>query len=321
MKRKLIILGIITLGFAACEQFKNGDGGMLYKIHTDKPGPTIKKGDFVAFKFIQKTDGDSIMYNSYDFEQATPMYAEAPLFKGDFNTGMALLSEGDSATIKVSMDSIRALAKRKLAEQPTIKGKYIIYVVKIVKVIPGDTTNMNAFQTKIRDFMSMEADKAKKDEAGRISSYIASKNLKPTVTPSGLNYVITKQGNGPKAVVGDTVEFNYTVSLLSGTIFDTSLPAKSKQASKYDPMRKYEPLKMPVGMNNAIPGFEEGLMLFPAGTNATLIMPSKLAYGDQGGALPPFTPLAFDLEIIRVIRPNAGAATSQLPAPAGGGNR
>jgi FKBP-type peptidyl-prolyl cis-trans isomerase FkpA len=316
MKRKLIILGIMTLVFAACEQYKSGDGGMLYKIHTDKPGPTIKKGDFVAFKFIQKTDGDSIMYNSYDFEQATPMYAEAPLFKGDFNTGIALLSEGDSATIKVSMDSIRALAKRKLAEQPTIKGKHIIYVVKIVKVIPADTTNMNAFQTKIRDFMTMEAEKAKKDEAGRISNYISSKKLKPSVTPSGLNYVITKQGNGPKAVVGDTVEFNYTVSLLSGTIFDTSLPDLSKKASKYDPLRKYEPLKMPVGQNSAIPGFEEGLMLFPAGTKATLIMPSKLAYGDQGGALPPFTPLAFDLEILKVIRPNAGA-TSAVPPPAG----
>jgi FKBP-type peptidyl-prolyl cis-trans isomerase FkpA len=322
MKKNLIILAIITLGFVACEQYKNGDGGMLYKIHTDKSGPTIKKGDFVAFKFIQKTEGDSIMYNSYDFEQATPMYAEAPLFKGDFNSGMALLSEGDSATIKVSMDSIRALAKRKLAEQPTIKGKYIIYVVKIVKVIPSDTANLNAFQNKIRDFMSAEAEKAKNDEASRVSNYISSKNLKPVVTPSGLNYVITKQGSGPKPAVGDTVEFNYTVSLLSGTVFDTSLPALSKKASKYDALRQYIPLKMPVGMHNAIPGFDEGLMLFPAGTSATLIMPSKLAYGDQGGALPPYTPLAFDVEILKIIHPKPGSTTAEVPAaPSGGGKK
>lgn len=314
--KKLIILGIIALGFTACEQYQSGEGGLQYKIHKDNPGPTIKKGDFVAFKFIQKTEGDSIMYNSYDFEQATPMYAEAPLFKGDFNSGMMLLSEGDSATIKVSMDSIRAFAKRKLAEQPTIKGKYIIYVIKVVKVIPGDTVNLDAFQNKIRDFMSKESEQAKNNETARVNNYITSKNLKPVVTPSGLNYVIRKQGSGPKPAVGDTVEFNYTVSLLSGTIFDTSLPELSKKASKYDVSRQYMPLKLAVGEHNAIPGFEEALMLFPAGTSATLIMPSKLAYGDQGGALPPYTPLAFDLEVLRIIHAKPGSATAAAPPEA-----
>jgi FKBP-type peptidyl-prolyl cis-trans isomerase len=314
MKKTLIILGIITLGFTACQQFKEGEGSMQYKIHTDKSGENIKPGDFVAFKFIQKTEGDSLMYNSYDFEQATPMYAEAPLFKGDFNTGLTLLSEGDSATIKVSMDSIRALAKRKMAQEPTVKGKYIIYTLKIMKVIPKDSVNVQAFQDKIQDFFKVESDRASKNEVARVNNYISSKSLKPVVTASGLNYVITKQGSGPKAAVGDTVEFNYTVSLLSGTIFDTSLPALSKKASKFDPTRQYTPIKLPVGNGSTIPGFEEGLMLFPAGTKATLILPSKLAYGDQGGALPPFTPLAFELEILKVIPQKPGATAAAPPA-------
>lgn len=317
MKKKLIILGIVTLGLAACQQFKNGDGGMLYKIHTDKPGPNIRTGDFVAFKFMQKTDGDSVMYNSYDFEQSTSMYAEPPMFKGDFNSGIVLLSEGDSATIKVSMDSLRAIAKKSLAEQPTIKGKYIVYILKIIKVIPKDTTNVNAFQTKIQEFFKAEGDKAKNGEAARVSNYISSKNLKPVVTASGLNYVITKQGNGPKAAAGDSVEFNYTVSLFSGTIFDTSLPELSKKASNYDKLRPYTPVKIEAGMQKMIPGFDEALLLFPAGTKATLVLPSSLAYGAQGGALPPYTPLAFDLEILRVIHPKPGSAVAEVP-PAGG---
>jgi FKBP-type peptidyl-prolyl cis-trans isomerase FkpA len=313
MKKNLIILGMAILGLTACKQFKNGDGGLLYKIHTDKSGPTIKTGDFVAFKLIQKTDGDSILFNSYDFEQPSAMLSEPSMFKGDFNTGLNLLSEGDSATIKVNLDSIRSLAKRQGSPPLSIKGKYIVYIVKVLKVIPKDTVNANAFQTKVKTFMDMESTKAKNNEASRLRNYITSKNLKPVVTASGLNYVINKQGSGPKAAIGDTVEFNYTVALLSGTIFDTSVPALSKKAAKYDPSRPYIPIKQAAGMNKTIPGFEEALMLFPAGTKATLILPSNLAYGDQGGALPPYTPLAFDIEILKIIHPKPGSATAPPP--------
>jgi FKBP-type peptidyl-prolyl cis-trans isomerase FkpA len=313
MKKTLLILGTIALGFSSCDQFKSAEGGMQYKIHTDQDGPTIKPGDFVALKFMYKTDGDSVIYNSYDFEQATPMYAEQPLFTGDFNTGLGLLSEGDSATIKVSVDSIKALAKRKLSQQPTIKGKHIIYNVKIVKVIPKDTANAAAFESKVQTFFAAETDRVRNNENQRITNYITSKGLKPTVTASGLNYVITKQGTGPKAAVGDTVDFNYTVSLFSGTVFDTSLPALSKKSSQYDPARPYEPARSVAGTGETIPGFDEALLMLPVGTTATLIVPSKLAYADRGGALPPFTPLAFELEILKVTPGKGGAPAAQLP--------
>ena len=306
--KKLIFLGIITLGMASCQQFKEGEGSMLYSIHTDKTGPTIKTGDFVALKAIQKTDGDSIIYNSYDFERPNFMYAEPSRFKGDLSTGLALLSEGDSATIKVSMDSITAMAKKMGGMPPAFKSKYMIYTLKIIKVIPKDSTNMQAFQTKVEAFFAAETEAAKKEEAGRISAFIAAKKLKPTVTATGLNYVVTKQGTGPLPVNGDTVQLNYKVSLLNGKLFDTSYPALSKQSATYNPQRPYEPIKVALGTESSIAGFEEALLLFPAGAKAKLVMPSKLGYGDQGGALPPYTPLTFDLEILRIIHPSSGTA-------------
>jgi FKBP-type peptidyl-prolyl cis-trans isomerase len=315
MKKLVIILGILTVGLAGCQQFKTGDGGMQYKIHTDESTPLIKPGDFVALKALYKTESDSVMYNSADFDLPTSLTAAAPTYKGDFNSGLALLSEGDSATIKVNLDTMAAIAKRSGGTPPALKGKYVIYVVKIVKVIPKDTVNQQAFQTKVEAFFKSEIDRAKNTENAKVSRYIAANNLKPITTASGLNYVVTKQGSGPKAQAGDSLQVNYTVSFLSGKVFDTSLPAKSKLATTYNPQRPYEPIVLPYGSaGSVIPGVEEALGLFPVGTAVTLILPSKLGYGSQGGAIPPYTPLIFEMEVLKIIPGNTAAAKPATPA-------
>jgi FKBP-type peptidyl-prolyl cis-trans isomerase len=115
------------------------------------------------------------------------------------------------------------------------------------------------------------------------------------------------------AAKGDTVQANYTLYLLNGKMFDTSLPDLSEKAVTHNQMRKYEPIKFPVGDGGSIPGFEEGLMLFPKGTKATLIVPSKLAYGEQGSPpIAPYTPLVFEIEVLNVTK----GTTPPPPPPA-----
>jgi len=49
-------------------------------------------------------------------------------------------------------------------------------------------------------------------------------------------------------------------------------------------------------------------MLLNKGSKATLILPSNLAYGEQGNqGIPPFTPLVFEVEMVNII-PAKGAA-------------
>jgi FKBP-type peptidyl-prolyl cis-trans isomerase len=56
-------------------------------------------------------------------------------------------------------------------------------------------------------------------------------------------------------------------------------------------------------MKLAIPGWDEGLLLLNKGARATFIMPSALAYGEQGFAsIPPYTPLVFEIEVVDVVR-------------------
>ncbi len=287
---------------------------MLYKIHTDKSGETIKEGDFVAFKAIEKTEGDSVLYSSYDYDRPSLLVKEKSVFKGDLFAALGLLSEGDSATFKINIDSM--VLKMDRPQPADTTKKYLVYTIKIDKVIPKGKLTDSLFRGKIDEFLKKEMDQAKSGEAAKMKAYVSAKGLKTAVTASGLNYVVSKEGSGPKANPGDTVVVNYTGMFLSGKVFDSSLADIAKKSGTFNPQRPYEPLKLPVGMNGSIPGFEEGLMLLPKGTKATLILPSSLAYGEQGNqGIPPFTPLVFEVDMVNIIPAKPGSFVAPPPPP------
>lgn len=307
MKKLVIVLGLAVTGLTACNNFEKGEGDMLYNIHTDKAGATIQEGDFIAFKATEKTEGDSVLYSSYDYDRPSLMIKEKSVFKGDLFAALGLLSEGDSATFKINIDSMVQKMGRPMPSDTT--KKYLVYTIKIDKVIPKGKLTDSLFRGKIDEYLKAEMDIAKSSEAKKVKAYVASKSLKPTVSASGLNYIISNPGSGAKANPGDTVMVNYTGMFLSGKVFDTSLADVAKKAGTFNPQRPYEPLKLTAGMNSSIPGFEEGLLLLSKGAKATLIIPSNLAYGEQGNqGIPPFTPLIFELEMVNIIPAKAVAA-------------
>ncbi len=124
------------------------------------------------------------------------MYIPEPIFKGDLFTALEMLSEGDSATIKINMDSMVAKLGRPKPANTT--SKYWIYTVKVNKVIHKGKLSDSLFRVKVNEFLEVEMDQFRDQEVSKILSYIAFKNLKPLVTTSGLNYVITKEGKGKK---------------------------------------------------------------------------------------------------------------------------
>src|SRR5690606_35455299 len=155
--------------------------------------------------------------------------------------------------------------------------------------------------------IATEQEKVKGAEAGIIEKYIKAEKLATKTTASGLQYVIETEGKGAIAKVGDTIQVNYTGRFLNGKkkVFDTSAEevAKKEGGNLYNPQRPYEPIKIPVGLGAVIQGWDEGIQLLPEGSKAKLIVPSSLAYGEQGamGAIAPYTPLVFEIEVIKVI--------------------
>ncbi len=310
-----MFLVLTAIALAGCTNgYKQGDNGILYKTYIDKAGPKIKDGDFVYANIIVKNDADSLIQSTYADGNAEGMIVQSQI-KGDIFSAMKLLTEGDSASFKLPVDSIS-----KGRPVPSMfKGKFIVYEVKIEKVIPKKDLGEHEFQTKFQTFLMFQQLAIKNGEPDRIKRYIADNKLNTAKTDSGLYYAITKQGLGPLAAKGDTVVVNYTGSLLTGKVFDTSIKEEAIKAKLPYSASPYVPVRIPVGQHMVMPGWDQGLLLLNKGAEATFIIPSKLAYGEQGNkTISPFTPLAFTIEVVDIIHPKLVAvdpATQTSPLP------
>lgn len=112
------------------------------------------------------------------------------------------------------------------------------------------------------------------------------KGLDTLKTASGLKYFIIEKGKGIKLENGMNVTLHYSGYFLDGKKFDSSID-------------RGEPIKIVLGKNQVIIGFEEALMMLSVGDKARAIIPYQLAYGDKGrGSIPPKADLIFDLQIV-----------------------
>lgn len=119
--------------------------------------------------------------------------------------------------------------------------------------------------------------------------YLAQNAKRPevTVTPSGLQYEVIKEGTGRKPKATDTVKVHYEGRLTDGTVFDSSI-------------KRGEPISFP--LNGVIAGWTEGLQLMAEGAKYRLHIPYNLAYGERGAGqqIPPYAALVFDVELLAV---------------------
>jgi FKBP-type peptidyl-prolyl cis-trans isomerase FklB len=106
------------------------------------------------------------------------------------------------------------------------------------------------------------------------------------VTPSGLQYTIKKQGNGPKPGPNDTVEVNYHGTFINNKAFDSTYSG--------DPVI--------FSLDSVIAGWTEGLQLMPVGSIYKFYIPYNLAYGEEGypGTIPPYATLIFEIELLAI---------------------
>jgi|WetSurMetagenome_2_1015567.scaffolds.fasta_scaffold175340_3 FKBP-type peptidyl-prolyl cis-trans isomerase FkpA len=133
------------------------------------------------------------------------------------------------------------------------------------------------------------AKKYEKDEETAIARFLAAND---TITwdqkASGLYYHEVLAGTGRTPVLHDTAYVIYTGKYTNGTVFDTNVGGAL--------------LKFPVAEGLMIAGFDEGITYMNAGGKATFLLPSNLAYGTQGYyTIPGYTPLVFDVELVKVI--------------------
>ncbi len=103
--------------------------------------------------------------------------------------------------------------------------------------------------------------------------------------PSGLQYLVIKNGDGKKPGPSTMVTVHYEGSLVDGKIFDSSYKRGAPAT---------------FGVHQVISGWTEALQLMPVGSKWKLFIPSSLGYGARGagGSIPPHATLIFDVELL-----------------------
>ncbi len=163
----------------------------------------------------------------------------------------------------------------------------------ITDKMKGDSTVLS--EQQCNQVLMNYVEKAKADKAAVAKkeglAFLAENKNKPGVisTGTGLQYIVLKEGTGPKPAATDKVKCEYEGKLIDGTVFDSS----TKQG---------HPIEFNV--NGVIPGWTEALQLMNTGSKYRLFIPSYLAYGDQqmGPNIKPGSTLIFDVELLEIMK-------------------
>jgi FKBP-type peptidyl-prolyl cis-trans isomerase FklB len=104
--------------------------------------------------------------------------------------------------------------------------------------------------------------------------------------PSGVQYKVIKEGNGPIPSDTSLVKVHYEGRLLNDSIFDSSY-------------KRGEPINL--RCNQTIKGWTDAMVHMPAGSTWEVYIPQDLAYGErEQGDIKPFSALIFKIELLEV---------------------
>ena len=116
--------------------------------------------------------------------------------------------------------------------------------------------------------------------------FLAANKKKPGVVtlPSGVQYKVIKEGNGPMPKDTSMVKVQYEGKTIDGNVFDSSY-------------KRGEPVSLCA--NQVIKGWTEALVHMPVGSVWEVYIPQNLAYGErEQGQIKPFSVLIFKIELV-----------------------
>ena len=202
-----------------------------------------------------------------------------------YSAGQSIGGQIEQMTQNFSKDYYSADPDKKA--DPRIVAAAIVAGLYGKGEMPADSA-MTKFRTIMNDRQKQnsEAMYGGNREAGK-AFLEANKKKEGVITlPSGLQYKVLTQGDGPVPTATQKVKVNYEGHLIDGTEFDSSY--KRGQPSTFQ-------------ANQVIKGWTEALCKMPVGSKWELYIPQELAYGDRDtGKIKPYSTLIFTVELLGI---------------------
>jgi len=132
------------------------------------------------------------------------------------------------------------------------------------------------------------------------------KSPKVVTLESGLQYMDDSLGTGREAKANDLVSLHFKGWMVpkdtaSELFSDWSADQSKNRLSLGDSKSRNQPVKFILSSGSFIKGTDEGIIGMKTGGVRTMIIPSKLAYGEAGiGFIPPNTDLKVIIELLEV---------------------
>jgi len=272
----LVMVTLVAVIMSACSSkypgYDKTKTGLYYKIYkVSKDTAKAHIGDWVSLnmRYVYK---DSLLFDSKKM-MGTPVGFLLPQsdFKGDIYEGIRMMSPGDSASFIVNSDSLFTKTFKQAHRPPFIDSNSVIKFT--ITLLSADSPkNMMA------------------KEQHDIQKYVADNKVTVAPTASGVYFIEKVQGKGPKIDSGMWITTHFTVMLPDGKKI-------------YSTQEAGEPAKFEYGKRFDTRGFAEGIAKMTKGGKATLVVPSSMAFGENGNpraGIAPYSPIVYEIEVLDV---------------------
>lgn len=217
-------------------------------------------------------------------QKTSAQSSKKPVKKATASNTLVLKNEKDSLSYALGTDVARSLKASGFDLDVKMLTEGITQQLKGSSLLMTEEKSAEVIQASVRKMREIKNAELRKPGEDFLAKNKLNPNIK--VTSEGVQYEILKAGDGMQPTAMDEVLVHYLGTLSNGEKFD----------STYD---RNQPLTL--SLTSVIRGWQIGIPLMRAGAKYRFFIPYNLAYGERGsGAIPPFSTLIFEVELLEV---------------------
>jgi len=297
-------VAMLSAAFISCNRdhagFTKTESGLYYKFHDkNENAPKVQTGDEVTVSLKMYTEDTVFLSTARDTLLSQQILVDESVYPGDLYEALRMMSEGDSATFILQSTDLFINFFRMESPPDYIRDSAEVFLdLRIHGRLSGaEAEKKMQAMLEAREKMLEEL---RISEPGRITGFLEERHLSAKPLKSGLYFIETRAGKGKAITNGVSVTVHYAAKLMNGKIIETSMKEEAMKSGIFDSLFEYTPFTFVMGDSSTVAGWEEGISRMRKGGKAILVVPSSLAYGEEGleDIIPPYSPVVYEIEIL-----------------------